>query len=221
MTPWRLLSVLLEYPEAEILECTAELAEATRQLPRSRAREAMLAHLDRREQITGPALQREYVDTFDFAKRSTLYLSFHAYGDRRQRGMAMLHLKQAYREAGFALNDGDLPDYLPAMLEFTDLSPVAGVGILQDFRPVIEVVRATLHDLDSPYAPLLDAITDLLPAITEAELADARKIAAVGPPEEQVGLEPFGPPEVMPEACGGGANRLGGELTAAAGMVSR
>lgn len=211
MTPWRILSLLLDYPDQELLACSEELGQAARELPPSPAREAILAFLARREWVAASAIQRQYVETFDFAKRATLYLSFHAYGDRRQRGMAMLHLKRAYREAGFELAGGALPDHLPAALEFADLAPEAGVGVLRDFRPALEVVRAALHEEDSAYAPLLDAVCELLPAASEAELEDARRIAAEGPPSETVGLEPFAPPEVMPAACGARSPRVPGK----------
>lgn len=201
MSPWRLLSLLLDYPDEEILACSRELLEAARALPPSPAREPILAFLAQRAEQAGSTAQREYVDSFDFAKRATLYLSFHAYGDRRQRGMAMLHLKQAYRAEGLALGEGALPDYLPAILEFTDQRPDAGAGVLADFRPALEVVRASLHEEGSAYALLLDALCGLLPAVSESDLADARRIATEGPPSEMVGLEPFAPPEAMPAAC--------------------
>ncbi len=191
MSHWRLLSLLLEYPDGELLGCAAELREAARELPRSPAREAILAFLERREAIGPAAAQLEYVETFDFAKRCTLYLSFHAYGDRRQRGMAMLRLKRAYRAAGFELAEGALPDHLPAILEFAHLVPEAGEEVLCGFRPALEVARAALHDEDSAYATLLDAVCDLLPAASEANLEEARRIAAEGPPSEEVGLEVF------------------------------
>jgi nitrate reductase delta subunit len=202
MTPWRILSLLFEYPDAELLSCSGELREAALALPASPLREAVLAFLDHREAQGAAAAQREYVETFDFAKRCTLYLSFHAYGDRRQRGMAMLQLKRSYREAGLELTGSSLPDHLPAILEFADLSPQAGIEVLRSFRPALEVVRSALHEEGTAFAPLLDAVCDLLPAPTEAELEDARRIAAAGPPTETVGLEPFAPPEVMPVPCG-------------------
>lgn len=214
MTPWRLLSLLLDYPDEELLSCSAELHQAASDLPPSPAREAILGFLAHRDALgVGPA-QLEYVETFDFAKRCTLYLSFHTYGDRRQRGMAMLQLKRAFRDAGLELSDGALPDHLPAILEFADVMPAAGIEVLSGFRPALEIARAALHQEGSAYAVLLDAVCDLLPAASEAELEDARRIAAEGPPTETVGLEPFAPPEVMPAACGGApqSNRLGGNL---------
>jgi nitrate reductase delta subunit len=205
VTPWRILSLLLDYPDEDLLGCAEELTDAVRALPPSPAREAILSFLARRERLAPGAVQLEYVDTFDFAKRSTLYLSFHAYGDRRQRGMAMLHLKRAYREAGFELADGALPDHLPAVLEFADVASKTGTEVLCDFRPALEVVRGALHEEGSDYALLLDAVCALLPAASEEELEDACRIAAAGPPSEEVGLEPFAPPEAMPLACGSGA----------------
>ncbi len=205
MTAWRLLSLLLEYPDEELLDCAEELEEAARSLPATPTREAILAFLAGRRRLGASAAQRRYVETFDFAKRATLYLSFHAYGDRRQRGMAMLHLKRLYRDAGFELAPGTLPDHLPVALEFADLSPLAGLEVLRDFRPALELVRAALHEEGNEYALLLDALCELLPAASEAELAEAGRIAAAGPPAETVGLEPFAPPEVMPAACAAAA----------------
>lgn len=205
---WRLLSLLLDYPDDELWAHGDELRAAAATLGPSPARAAIAAELARREAMAPAAAQREYVATFDFAKRCTLYLSFHVYGDRRQRGVAMLGLKRAYRAAGLELADGALPDHLPAALEFASCAPEAGIEVLAGFRPALEVVRAALHDDSSPYAPLLDTVCALLPAASEDEIADARRIAAAGPPEELVGLEPFAPPEAMPEpvstgACGG------------------
>ncbi len=42
----------------------------------------------------------------------------------------------------------------------------------------------------------------VLPALTAEEIAETRRIAREGPPDEDVGLEPFAPPEVMPESVG-------------------
>ena len=202
MTAWRLLSLLLDYPDQRLLDAGEELREAASALEPEGCREAILAFLRRRDEIGPATAQREYVETFDFAKRATLYLSFHTYGDRRQRGMAMLHLKQIYRRAGLELGGDTLPDHLPAMLEFTDRVPKRGVEILSDFRPALEVIRAALHEEGSAYAGLLDALVTLLPEAGPETLDAARRIAAEGPPEELVGLEPFEPP-IVARSCAG------------------
>ncbi len=45
---------------------------------------------------------------------------------------------------------------------------------------------------------MLDALVATLPPLRVEDRADVARLAAEGPPEEQVGLEPFAPPEVMP-----------------------
>lgn len=192
MSPWRLFSLLFDYPDRRLFEHGEELRRAVARVEPASCREALSGFLEHLAAVGVFAARREYVDTFDFARRGTLYLSFHTYGDRRKRGMAMVHLKRIYREAGFELNEGILPDHLPVILEFTEVAPERGIEVLADFRPALEVVRAALHEGQSPYAPLMDALVDLLPEADAADIEKARRIAAEGPPEELVGLEPFG-----------------------------
>ena len=69
------------------------------------------------------AIAQHYVETIDLHKRSGLYLTFYSDGDKRERGSALLRLKQLYRAAGLPLEGTELPDYLPVMLEFAAAAP--------------------------------------------------------------------------------------------------
>jgi nitrate reductase delta subunit len=141
------------------------------------------------------------VETFDLRRRTSLYLTYYLHGDTRKRGMALLRLRRLYSAAGLGVATDELPDYLPLMLEFAALAPDGfATTLLDEHRPAVELLRAGLHDADSPYAHLLDALAAGLPRLTPRERDRVRKLAADGPPSEQVGLEPFAPPEVMPEA---------------------
>ena len=196
----RIASVLLEYPDGELLAATPRLRSAAAGVP-GRAGADLRAFLDRRAGLDPWAVREEYVATFDFHKRASLHLSYYRDGDRRQRGATLLGIKRRYREAGLELTGGELPDYLPAILEFAALAPGGDAdAILGRMRPGIELLRASLHDLDSSYARVLDAVVAVLPALSAEEIAEARRIATEGPPDEEVGLEPFAPPEVMPVA---------------------
>jgi nitrate reductase delta subunit len=189
----KLLSLLLQYPSDELLAARAELDAADGTAGPVRA------FLDWWAEADPADLRQAYVETFDFTRRNSLYLTYHVHGDRRQRGVALLRLKQRYAAARLELLDGELPDYLPVMLEFAALAPDdIGTAALAESRDAIELVRAGLHDDGSPYALLLDAVAGLLPRLTGAQAARVRRLAAEGPPSEQVGLEPFAPPEVMP-----------------------
>ena len=197
---FRLAALLLDYPDRGLYALTPELAAAAGRIPPRAGGPELRAFLEHRIRIGEYAAQEEYVATFDFHKRASLYLTYYRDGDRRQRGASLLGLKRCLREAGLELSGGELPDYLPVVLEFAALAPHEAAPVLGRFRAAIELLRASLRDLDSPYAGVLDAVTRVLPAMTAAELAEARRIAADGPPDEDVGLEPFAPPEVMPYA---------------------
>jgi len=199
----RIAALLIDYPDRELYAATPELARAASRLPASAGAEELQAFLARRTALGEIAAQEEYVATFDFHKRASLHLSYYRDGDRRQRGMTLLGLKRRIREAGLELRGGELPDYLPALLEFAALVPQEAEPVLRRFRAAIELLRSSLRGIDSPYAGVLDAVSRVLPAMSAGELAEARRIAAEGPPEEEVGLEPFAPPEVMPYAEAG------------------
>jgi len=194
----RIAALLLEYPDSELCAATPALREAAAEIGGPSGRD-LRDFLDRRAELGEHRAQEEYVATFDFHKRASLHLSYFRDGDRRQRGATLLGLKRRYRQAGLELEAGELPDYLPAILEFAALAPgEAAEEILGRMRPGIELLRASLHDIESPYAAVLDAVCATLPPLSVEELEETRRIAREGPPDEEVGLEPFAPPEVMP-----------------------
>jgi nitrate reductase delta subunit len=142
-------------------------------------------------------LQRDYVERFELSKRGALHLTYHLHGDSRQRGLALLRLRQAYAEAGWEADAVELPDFLPLMLEFAALDP-AGAELLERNREAIELVAAALREERSAYAELFGVITEAMGGLSARQVKRIRRLAAEGPPSEEVGLEPFAPPEVMP-----------------------
>jgi nitrate reductase delta subunit len=198
---YRLCSLLLQYPDEEMLAARGQIRDEVAALPGSPAAAALGRFLDWWEGADAVTVAQHYVETIDLHKRSGLYLTFYSDGDRRERGSALLRLKQLYRSAGLPMDGtGELPDYLPVMLEFAAAAPDGrGEIVLREHRAALELVRLSLRDLDSPYAHLLDAVCRTLGEPSTAERALVGKLAAAGPPQELVGLEPFAPPEVMPQ----------------------
>lgn len=195
----KLTSLFLQYPEARLQEAAAAVADFEIDGRRGRDEERLRSFCSWYASRPLGELQRLYVDAFDFSKGSSLHLTYHVHGDRRQRGMAMLELKEAYRRHGFEPPGDELPDYLPLMLEFAALAPDgAGRDLLEDQRVALELVRASLRRDESPFAPLLEVVVAGLGRLSGRKLARIRRLAADGPPAEEVGLEPFAPPEVMP-----------------------
>ena len=106
--------------------------------------------------------------------------------------MALLRFKHAYRQAGIEIGDGELPDYLPMVLEFAaTVDQVQGERLLAEHVPVLELLRLSLEDSGSCYGSLLSAILTTLPPISTGDRRRIAELAAQGPPEEDVGLEPF------------------------------
>jgi nitrate reductase delta subunit len=199
--PYKLLSVLLRYPDARLSDARDEVAAAVEALPRSPEKEPLRSFVRYLADGRPGALEQTYVETFDLQRRTSLYLTYYLHGDTRKRGMALLRLKRLYATAGLELAREELPDYLPLVLEFAALAPAgAGESVLREHRSSLELLRANLHTADSPYANLLDAVCAGLPRLTPLEREHVRRLAADGPPDERVGLQPFAPPEVMPEA---------------------
>lgn len=201
--PYKLLSVLLRYPDERLAAAHDEIAAAVDELPRRAPEreplERFLAYLLATEPLE---LAQHYVETFDLRRRSSLYLGWYLHGDTRKRGMALLRLKRLYAAAGLELAADELPDYLPLVLEFAALAPPgAGETLLRENRAALELLRTNLRETESPYAELLDALCAGLPRLTALERERVRRLAADGPPSEQVGLEPFAPPEAMPVAA--------------------
>jgi nitrate reductase molybdenum cofactor assembly chaperone NarJ/NarW len=208
--PLKLASLLLQYPSAELWGVRQEIEAEVAALPRGRSRSALERFLDRFGEGELGEHQRAYVETFDFSRRNSLHLSYHRWGDLRQRGLALARLKERYAAAGFELAGGELPDYLPVMLEFCALGGADGVAALGDHREALELVRSSLREEGSPYADLLDAAVAELPRLTRGQAARAARLAKDGPPSEEVGLEPFAPPEVMPPSDPAGFELAGG-----------
>ena len=122
------------------------------------------------------------METFDLRRRATLELTYYAHGDTRERGMALLRLKKLYRAAGLPMESRELPDHLTVMLAFAALAPTGhGEALLAEHRPAIELLRLSLHDLESPYAHVLDAIAALLPPLTRVRALRGRAARARGP----------------------------------------
>jgi nitrate reductase delta subunit len=198
---WQAQSLLLGYPDDQLLDRLDLLSQvvATLDEPVGAPLRRFLEHLH----STAPGrLAADYVATFDHRKRCCLFLTYYAHGDTRKRGMALLRLKQTYAAAGLHLTDEELPDHLAVVLEYAAAAPDSGRALLLEHRAGLELLRLALHDADSPWAAVLDSVSATLPALAGDQREAVARLAAEGPPEEQVGLAPFAPPEYMPEPQG-------------------
>jgi len=200
---WQSVSLLLDYPDEDLLQQADMLRSASRSLP-VEIGDSIRTFVTHLESTPLPELQADYVETFDTRRRCNLFLTYFAHGDTRKRGMALLRFKQTYLSAGFELDDAELPDHLCVVLEFAATGDQAlGLDLMLDHRAGLELLRLSLRDMGSPWANLIDAVTATLPPLRGDERDAVRRLAAEGPPEEEVGLAPFAAPQFSPGATNG------------------
>jgi nitrate reductase molybdenum cofactor assembly chaperone NarJ/NarW len=194
--PYKLASVLLQYPTAPLFDGLGHLDGVTAGVPQRAAREPLRRFLAWLGATPPTQVAQHYVETFDLRRRCALYLTYYRYGDTRRRGMAMLEFKAAYRAAGFEPSETELPDYLPLVLDFAALSPRGG-KLLSAHRADLELLHRALQEAGTPYAGVIDAVCAQLPGLGRRDLVLVRRAWESGPPAEEVGLEPFAPPEYL------------------------
>lgn len=144
-------------------------------------------------------LEADYVETFDNRRKHNLFLTYFAHGDTRKRGMALLRFKQTYLASGFELTDTELPDHLCVVLEYAATIDLAqGRQLLLDHRAGLELLRLGLAESGSRWTGAVEAVTATLPALQGDEWEAVRRLAAEGPPEEEVGMTPYATPAFDP-----------------------
>jgi len=187
-----LASLLLDYPDAGWFARLPALRAHAATLPAPLAR-PLAQFLDQAEAAGETQWQRRYVTTFDLKRKCSLYLSYYATGDTRRRGVALVTFLEAYRAAGWEFDSDDLPDFLPAVLEFSARSDsdIAG-ALIASHREGIEVLRAALEGMDSPWALVVRTVTLSLPPIDDRTRERFLDLINEGPPSETVGLSFLG-----------------------------
>ncbi len=180
-------NLLLVYPTEELLRRLDMLREALSGTGLEHHFEPWLSKLG-----TTPLseLQSDYVQEFDLSRRHSLHLSYWSAGDTRRRGMELLGFKDAFKASGVDLTgNGELPDYLPALLEFAAcIDEEAGFALLQRHRAEIEMLRISVTDDDLFQAGVLTAVCATLPGTSPVTRDDAKAMLQSTENPEAVGL---------------------------------
>ncbi|QLQ15007.1 MAG: nitrate reductase molybdenum cofactor assembly chaperone [Micropruina sp.] len=182
-------SLLLAYPSADLLASLPVIEAALAGSPSATLFEPLLAHLRAGELMEA---QSYHVQEFDLSRRHALHLTYWTEGDTRRRGEVLASIKQAYRDSGL-LGDtgGELPDYLPMMLEFAAHEPERGLALLSTYRPSLELLRLGLEDDALPHAGVLEAVCRTIPGRRPLTRAEVHALVKELTPTETVGLEPY------------------------------
>lgn len=162
----RIFSRLLDYPTAEVKDLLAEVEDyLTHSDSLNEAQKkglvAFLNYVNAFPQLRD--WQEAYVQLFDTATNTNLYLFDFVFGTSRKRGQAMVDLKESYQKAGYQASDNELPDYLPLYLEFVSCSTDDDVAhkVLGEISEVLERMMRNFEKINHPYAALIKTIYEL------------------------------------------------------------
>jgi nitrate reductase delta subunit len=171
---FKMFSALLTYPTKELQDATGAMSESLdneRALPRA----VRAPFYDLIEEIaTGDLfdLQERYLLLFDRTRSLSLHLFEHVHGEGRDRGQAMIDLKNLYEKNGLAMSAAELPDFLPLFLEFLSTQPRAeACALLAQPAHVLAALAERLKKRGSSYEVVFRALVVLAgtkPAEVEA-----------------------------------------------------
>ena len=161
MLLYKITSALLEYPDEQLKSDLSEIAELMQdeQIASNEERATLQKFVQWLDQMDMTELQASYVKTFDMTPEHSLHLTHHLFGDDRGRGPALIDLTEYYRSYGMEVEEGELPDYLPLILEFVaSLDEMEAKVFLGQTVKVLTQLATNLETAASPYAPLIRMI---------------------------------------------------------------
>jgi len=157
--PLQALSVLLHYPDDDLLNHLDEIATGVADTSAVEIKSAVQAYIDELKTHNLIDVQERYTAVFDMNPAMTMNMTYHAYGDNEKRAAALAQLQNTYEQSGWQRISGELPDYLPLMLEFLSVCPHPELAepvwrYLRGMQPLVE----RLEKKEPIYAALLKPI---------------------------------------------------------------
>jgi nitrate reductase delta subunit len=156
---FKIFSRLFSYPSAELQQSLPELAEILRKEQLFEKSECLkLANwMNSLSSVDLIDWQQDYVSIFDGSV--SLYLFEYLHGQSKDRGQAMVDLSAYYHQQHFQIIAGELPDYLPLILEFlSEQDPFLIKEFLSDMLKIIAQIGFKLKQHQSEYSLICDAI---------------------------------------------------------------
>ncbi|NOQ65198.1 MAG: nitrate reductase molybdenum cofactor assembly chaperone [Methyloprofundus sp.] len=157
---YKVLAVLLEYPRQELVESWDEMQQlvATLADTSDEDKSRFTDFITWASGLTLTQFQAKYVDSFDMTAENSLYLTYHLFDEQdRERGPALIQLSELYKSTGFEISDGELPDYLPLILEYVSTmdDAASAQAFLKQTSQAADIIASNLEKNASPYAPLV------------------------------------------------------------------
>lgn len=179
MKTFKILGLLLTYPEGSVLKAHEELLAIIKNediLPPAALKkiEHFFVAQNNKELLE---IQEDYVDLFDRGRAHCLHLFEHIHGESRDRGQAMVDLIETYKTKGVYIDNNELPDYLPLFMEYlSHCSFQEASELLGDAIDVIATIGKKLEKRGSIYADVFSAI-EVLSSVKPDKTKIAQAIA--------------------------------------------
>jgi len=159
----KLLSFLLEYPDTSWSTNFEEIREIIPAVTDEQRRQLLRGFLDYARNTPLIELQEVYTQAFDLDPDTSLHLSYHLIGDSEDRGKVLAGLLWIYHREGFDAAIGELPDYLPMMLEFLSVCPEPeDAALLWSCLGTVAALAERLEEKKHPYAELMRLAANIL-----------------------------------------------------------
>lgn len=162
---YAVLSALLGYPDEELIDALPMLRSLLNQEQAGHLAPILDLLANNPDLIQ---LQEQYVETFDSKPSHSLHLFEHIHGESRDRGQAMVDLRNEYIEHGLLPDTTELPDYIPLFLEFLSQIPAEKAAeLLGDAIHILSRIQEKLARAQSPYAAIFQVLRGMTPVEPE------------------------------------------------------
>lgn len=161
---YKVLSLLLSYPSNELQQFLPQVEKELRKeaLLQEDKIIGLVEFCNRFVALDLTNWQEEYVQLFDYSRSVSLHIFEHIKGDSRDRGQAMVNLMEFYKETGMHLTAKELPDYIPAFLEFlSTLDVIKSAELLAETVNIMDRINEALSKSENQYSAIFQAIISL------------------------------------------------------------
>ncbi|MBI5589512.1 MAG: nitrate reductase molybdenum cofactor assembly chaperone [Deltaproteobacteria bacterium] len=176
---YKILSVLLGYPGEDYLSQIKEIEVIAADMPPDEFKNSInefIAYIRTRSMIR---LREIYTDAFDVSPATTMNLTYHIWGDNEKRAGMLTRLQQVYQDAGYERISGELPDYLPMLLEFLSACPEdTDVKLIWECFQHFDTYIDRLKQMSPAHAALLQPLADTAVKYIQSKEFSPRQHAA-------------------------------------------
>ena len=192
MKTFQALALILNYPDIELQRAVPELMQvfADEKLIGSKQLQALDLFLTRFAEEDLLDLQEQYVLNFDRTRSLSLHLFEHVHGQSRDRGQALVDLRQQYLDTGMEVISDELPDFLPMFLEYLSLLPLDDAKHqLSLCLPIISALGERLRSRNSGYAAAFAALVGIADGKPDPEVLKMLLAQAVDNPQDHASVD--------------------------------